>query len=34
MADVQLDAIPATAFKGVIKNCTGADPVNGTYELK
>lgn len=34
-ADVELDAYPATAFKGVItKIAQAADPVSGTYEIE
>ncbi len=35
VADVELDAYPATAFKGVItKIAQAADPVSGTYEVE
>jgi len=35
VADVELDAYPATAFKGVItKIAQAADPVSGTYEIE
>lgn len=35
LADVQIDAYPATAFKGVItKIAQAADPVSGTYEIE
>jgi RND family efflux transporter MFP subunit len=35
IADVELDAYPATAFKGVItKIAQAADPVSGTYEIE